>query len=140
MKKKLYLISVLGAVVLIVLTIRLQRSQTDAFIAGTKKIATSTVFVLFPIGGEAYSEGDDMAIVWWDDRDAGESDMTFIDTQRDGIRHQFHDGFNRSNGRDGTFMRIWKVANIPLGSYRLQICKSGTTECGISKGSFTIVK
>ncbi len=103
------------------------------------KAVDSTVVILFPNGGETFNTTDQLAIKWWDDEDAGDRDIYITDMKPQGVKFTIRSSvFMRSSGVDGNYINLWDISNIPVGKYKIQVCKSGTNECDFSDNYFTI--
>jgi hypothetical protein len=105
-----------------------------------ESIKKSSVNVIYPKGGEIINTGSVQVIKWWDDSDAGDKDIQLINQSTGLISIIVANNFGRSSGIDGTYAYQWNISNLATpGKYKIKICKSGTSECGISDSSFEII-
>lgn len=105
----------------------------------TNEPITSSVSVIYPNGGEVLNIGLDYIIKWYDDTDAGNKDIQLINQSTGLTSSIVANYFTRSSGIDGTFSYQWKISNLlSTGKYKIKICKSGTSECGMSSNFFEI--
>lgn len=108
---------------------------------------SSSITVLSPNGGEIWTKGTTQTISWQDTNNISTHEIKLVPyntscnygTCLPGVYTPYTIANTQGSSYNWPVGQTWENKNVPDGAYTIQVCQSGTNNCGLSKSYFKII-